>query len=117
MELSELKEYVQALEEKLLTPEVRTNETELGKLLGPTFFEYGISGVIWHRKDCVKPNGINVRDMHLSQFDVQLLAPDVILATYQLNDRTRGETSLRSSIWKRTNHTWQMIFHQGTKAK
>lgn len=54
----------------------------------------------------------------LSDFKAVPLAPDVALATFRLSrDATRDRPaadSLRSSVWKRTEGRWRMVFHQGT---
>ena len=39
-----LKEHILQLEEKLLKPEIRTNQIELNQLLADGFFEFGSSG-------------------------------------------------------------------------
>ncbi len=53
-------------------------------------------------------------DASVSNFTLHLLADDVALATYQLENRTRGNHTLRSSIWKQVDSQWKMFFHQGT---
>ena len=51
-------------------------------------------------------------------FELKELSEGVVLATYQLDAISGPETikkqTLRSSIWKRNNSGWRMIFHQGT---
>ncbi|TYR81506.1 DUF4440 domain-containing protein [Priestia megaterium] len=110
-----LKEHLCELEKRLLEPEVRTNPAELETLLAEGFFEFGSSGSVWHRKDCVEEGGVGVRKMTLSHFDIHPLAEDVVLATYRIKDETRMHYTLRSSIWKCIDGKWQMFFHQGTK--
>jgi hypothetical protein len=41
----------------------------------------------------------------------QELADGLILVTYRIIE----SRTVRSSIWKRTNSEWRMVFHQGTK--
>jgi hypothetical protein len=111
--LSLLKEHLCQLEEQLLQPDVRTSPEELSKLLADEFFEFRSSGSVAYKKDMVSA-GLTVRKMTLHNFEVQTLAPDVALATYRVVDETRKLHTLRSSIWKRIDGRWQMVFHQGT---
>ncbi|MBA4541644.1 MULTISPECIES: DUF4440 domain-containing protein [Thermoactinomyces] len=108
-----LKEHLRQLEEKLLLPEVRRSREELSKLLADEFFEFGSSGTVWSKEE-IGSEGLSVRKMSLSHFEVHLLAPDVALTTYRVKDETRKMDTLRSSVWKLKEGRWQMIFHQGT---
>jgi len=103
------------LEEKLLKPDIRTSPKELDQLLADDFFEFGTSGKIFTKEDCVGcGNGLTVRKMTLSDFQINVLAPDVTHTTYRIFDETRNLHTLRSSIWKFIDGRWQMFFHQGT---
>lgn len=112
--MSSLAEHIRELEEQLLSPEIRTNDAELDRLLADDFFEYGSSGSVCYKKDCVVEGGIGVRELFLSNFQIHPLAEDAVLATYRIEDRTRLQHTLRSSIWRYRNGRWQMFFHQGT---
>ncbi|MBN6188709.1 DUF4440 domain-containing protein [Aneurinibacillus sp. BA2021] len=110
-----LKEHIQELEKRLLQPEIRTNPKELHELLADEFYEYGSSGSILSKKDCIDAVGVGgVLTLTLHHFTVHTLADDVVLATFQLKDETRNRRTLRSSIWKYRNGRWQLFFHQGT---
>lgn len=111
---SELKKHLCELEEKLLEPKTRTNPAELDKLLADDFFEFGSSGNVWYKKDSVGGDGLSVREMTLSNFEIYSLSKDTVLATYLVRDDTRMQNTLRSSIWKLIDGKWQMFFHQGT---
>jgi hypothetical protein len=54
----------------------------------------------------------------LSNFQAKRLAADIVLTTWVgvRSDETGQPTkySLRSSVWKRTDGRWQIVFHQGT---
>ncbi|GGE08911.1 hypothetical protein GCM10011571_07770 [Marinithermofilum abyssi] len=108
-----LKEHLYQLERQLLQPEIRTSPEEFSKLLADEFFEFGSSGKVWFKKDMVS-SGLTVREMTLHHFEVNVLAPDVVLATYRVVDEARKMNTLRSSIWKQKDGKWQMVFHQGT---
>ncbi|KYD29494.1 DUF4440 domain-containing protein [Geobacillus sp. NFOSA3] len=112
-----LKEHLYQLEKRLLEPETRTTPAELEKLLADDFFEFGSSGNVWYKKDCVGEGGLSVSKMTLYDFDIHPLSEDVVLTTYRVKDETRMQHTLRSSIWKFIDGRWQMFFHQGTIIK
>ncbi|WP_338753069.1 DUF4440 domain-containing protein [Bacillus sp. FJAT-52991] len=112
-----LKEYIKGLDEKLLRPEVRASPEELNNLLADEFFEYGGSGNIFVKSDFTGAAGVGggvELKLTLHNFDMHILADDVVLTTYQIKDETRKQNTLRSSIWKYRNEKWQLFFHQGT---
>lgn len=115
--MEQIKQQILELELKLLKPEIRTSPKEIDKLLAEGFFEFGSSGNVWYKKDCIVPEGIGVMEMTLSEFDLHPLSDDTVLATYRVRDDTRMQNSLRSSIWKFIDGRWQMFFHQGTITK
>jgi len=51
----------------------------------------------------------------IKEFDIKILATDVVLATYKAvkhhETRENMKYSLRSSIWKCFNGQWKVIFH------
>ncbi|WP_071458664.1 nuclear transport factor 2 family protein [Bacillus massilinigeriensis] len=104
------------LEKGLLSPDVRCSPEAIGSMLSKNFFEFGSSGKVITREDCVGENGLDVRDMELYDFAVRYISEDAVLATYRLTDRTRDRETLRSSIWKKEEGAWRMFFHQGTIA-
>jgi hypothetical protein len=112
-----LKEHLLQLEEKLLKPEIRTSSEEISKLLTDDFFEFGSSGNVWLKSDCVGPGGLGIVDTKLQDFNINLLSDDVVLTTYRIIDGASGQQTLRSSIWKHQDGRWQMFFHQGTPKK
>lgn len=112
-----LKAHLKALEESHLKPEVRTSSEKLDKLLADDFFEFGSSGKVTYKKDCLVEGGIGVRKLTLHDFEIYPLSSDVVLTTYRVRDETRKQDTLRSSIWKHIDGRWQMFFHQGTIIK
>ncbi|MFZ3591874.1 DUF4440 domain-containing protein [Bacillus sp. DJP31] len=109
-----LKEHICTLEKLLLQPDIRSNLEELNRLLADEFFEYGSSGTVWYKTDCTINGGLSIRKMSLYDFELHTLSEGVVLATYKVNDETRKQLTLRSSIWKFIDGRWQMFFHQGT---
>ena len=118
----QLASQIQELEEKLLHENMQENPLLLDALLAETFLEIGYSGKMSSRQEVVdwlinKP--ITDRWI-LSNFCVNLLSPDIVLAVYQaqkINDSVQiSKTSTRSSIWKRYGRQWKMMFHQASKS-
>lgn len=87
------------LEEKLLTPEIRTSDKELSNLLAEDFFEIGSSGQLWRLKDGMDSSGIGVVRMQLSDFEIHPLSENIILTTFKIFNEEKQQHSLRSSIW------------------
>jgi hypothetical protein len=119
--MSDITASLRQLEECLLDPGVRKDSAQLDSLLGDDFREFGSSGRIFNKADIIahlqnKP--ANAPVLSLSNFATQILAPNVALATYLSThtNQATGETSsaMRSSIWIRRDHKWQIHFHQGT---
>lgn len=101
------------LEERLLQPPVRGSASQLDELLSPDFVEFGSSGRVYDKQATVSAltaSAVSASAPALVEFRVRALAPDVVLVTY------RTENSLRSSIWRRENGSWRIVFHQGTLA-
>ncbi|HWZ52335.1 MAG TPA: DUF4440 domain-containing protein [Granulicella sp.] len=112
---------LQQLEENLLDPAVRKDPAQLASLLADDLREFGSSGRAYSKADIIahlqsEPSSSST--LSLSDFATQLLAPNVVLATYvsTRQDQATGETTqaLRSSIWIHRDQSWQMHFHQGT---
>src|SRR5580765_6674900 len=107
------------LEELLATPDVRRSPDELAGLIADDFREFGSSGRIFDKLEIIAALQKQAPyELSLSDFDAVCLAPDVVLVTYrgkaQLSGSPMAFFSLRSSIWRRDNDTWKVVFHQGT---
>jgi len=110
------------LEERLLQPEVRRSAQDVAELLADEFIEFGSSG-----RQFTKPQIIESLQQELPtrlalrEFRARPLAPGVVLVTYRAVRQSVSEEqvmySLRSSIWRRSEGRWQMIFHQGTPSQ
>lgn len=112
----ELKKHLEHLEVKLLQPATRSSLEELDMLLADDFMEFGQSGRVIYKRDCMVPGGIGGPQMTLHSFELRSLAIDTALVTYRVVKHLEsGQShSLRSSIWKYRDGRWQMYFHQGT---
>lgn len=117
-----LKEKIYKLENKLLKPEVRKSKEELNKLLADDFIEFGSSGIKHVKKTVVQGLPLSTpMKMTLHNFELQVLADDVVFVTYFVckhsEENRKNKYSLRSSIWKKRDNEWQMYFHQGTPSR
>ncbi|THE10756.1 DUF4440 domain-containing protein [Bacillus timonensis] len=108
-----LKHHLKELEEMHINNEVRKSREELDKILADDFFEIGSSGYMFNKKECLD-SGVALTEMSLHNYEIHPLAPDVVLTTYFIVDKTRNRNTLRSSIWKHIDGRWQLYFHQGT---
>ncbi|MCJ7841013.1 DUF4440 domain-containing protein [Lederbergia sp. NSJ-179] len=114
MEYLLLVEHILNLEKRLMNYDYK----EFDELLADDFLEFGSSGNSYDKKaqlDAVK--GINTNNsisFTVTDFKIKLLATDVLLSTYQTFRHNDSKYALRSSIWKKNEGKWQMIFHQGT---
>ena len=98
----------------------RTDPVEiLCELIDEEFIEYGSSSQI-HDKDEVARwlSSPDQSERAGIQFKAKQLTDDVILLTYisciKENHSSETKRALRSSIWRRTQNQWRMVFHQGT---
>ena len=101
------------LEQHLLSQAVRQNAAEISRLIADDFVEFGASGKTWTKADVVDhlPDESFIQRT-ISQFTARPLSEQIVQVTYQCH--TAASIILRSSIWRRQNGQWQMIFHQGT---
>jgi hypothetical protein len=105
---------IRRLEEALLVPEVRKSAAQIAALLADEFVEIGNSGRIYDKNQIIGQLQQESGEESLrtvSDFTARELADGLILVTYRIIE----SRTVRSSIWKRTNSEWRMVFHQGTK--
>jgi len=109
---------IKKLEISLFHAAIRNSSDKLEKLLASDFKEFMASGDIYHKKDALLrlPNERPLQ-VKAGDFDVKLLTDESALITYR-SIYWRGSSpksySLRSSIWRKNNGIWQIVFHQGT---
>ena len=108
---------LEVLEEGLWRAEVRFDRKQMDDILAPDFFEFGRSGRVYRREDTLRmpAQPIDAR-LPLKDFAARLQDSDVAQVTYVSAVTNEGveELANRSSIWTRTEHGWQLRFHQGT---
>ncbi|MEW8966970.1 DUF4440 domain-containing protein [Exiguobacterium alkaliphilum] len=105
---------IEEKERLLLTKEVRTSPERLRELVTEDFFEIGSSGRLLYKEEDTNTMDLGEIDVSLTDFNLEVIRDDVVLATYRTENHMTGKTSLRSSIWVRIDGTWKMKFHQGT---
>ncbi|MGD6818100.1 DUF4440 domain-containing protein [Metabacillus sp. 113a] len=111
----ELSGHIKILEERLLQPETRQDILELNRLIAKEFIEITSSGMIKNKQDCL--DGLEIPAMKLSEFTYRLLSEEMVQTFYRILHEGQFKITMRSSIWKKHNDTWQMTFHQGTIIK
>ena len=115
--------HLHALETALQNPAVRRDPAQLERLLHPRFREFGRSGRSYDRAAIVAwltapaaaatPARVLSQDFHVEPLDDALALLTYRSAHVGADGRLQRHT-LRSSIWRRGPHGWQMLFHQGT---
>lgn len=114
MNMKDLKEEIFTLECSHIHPDVRVSKEKLGEVLDDEFLEIGSSGHITVRADYNEDDSLTPDDMEITDFQMHPLAPDAVLTTYRIFNKTTGRKTLRSSIWKKRPTGWKLFFHQGT---
>lgn len=112
-----------ALEEELLSFQVRTSATRLNELLADDFVEFGSSGRIYDKPTIIRELGESgfVAGFEVGDFRLVMSGEDSALVTYRCEVRSdNGDVirkSNRSSLWRLVDDRWQLVFHQGTKTE
>ncbi|MCB8817369.1 nuclear transport factor 2 family protein [Desulfosporosinus shakirovi] len=113
--------HILQLENSLLTSEIRKSPQKIAGLLVDDFIEFTGSGSEYHYKNgdvFQEQNDNSDLDWEIINFKIRELATDCILAMYKVDKHSdldeRKKYSLRSSIWKRYDSKWKIVFHQGT---
>jgi hypothetical protein len=125
--MNDLLNELQGLEVELHHPGVRLDAARLELLLHADFHEVGRSGRAYDRPTILRflaEQGLSVEgppSVVADGFAVRALGPTAALLTYRAAHRepdgSLARHTLRSSIWVREAHTWQMLYHQGTAAE
>lgn len=115
-----LKQRLFALELELLEPATRASVARLSALLDETFVEFAASGRCLDRQALLQELPAEAGAVRYRAFDLQawLPAPDLAQLRYRSERRDGDGTpvrhALRSSLWRRRDGEWRMLFHQGT---
>ena len=113
-ELAELSE----LEERLWVAEFRFDRAWTEEILAEDFFEFGRSGRVYSRSECLDIDRGETIDavIPLPEFKARYVGNDTVQATYKSIVKYGDEIEYgnRSSIWLKTSSGWKLKFHQGT---
>ncbi len=98
-------------------PEFGTTRADFESMLAPEFWEVGASGRKYSKTlvlDALQARHTEpvVENFSVTDFAGQEIAPNLYLATYQLDQA--GRLSRRATIWRYANPDWQIVYHQGT---
>lgn len=106
------------VQEKRLLDHQESQEN-LGTLIDDEFIEIGSSGVHVNKTDVIQ--WLSIEDQSIrsgTDFLARSLANNLVLLTYtsHIQDAPGApvKKALRSSIWRKQDDIWQMVFHQGT---
>ncbi len=114
-----LKKKLVELELYLLKADVRVSVQDLNQLIHDDFLEFGGSGISFGKKEVLKqlPRKKSP-EFSATAFELRHLSCDVAQLVYRATMKKPGEFitrySLRSSLWRKSQGRWQIIFHQGT---
>ena len=107
-------EELRVLEESLWRSETRYDAAHVARVFHADFFEFGQSGRAWTLETMALTGDPISVELPLPAYRVELVAPDVALATYESRQLDGSGTANRSSLWLRTPSGWRLRFHQGT---
>ncbi|MCP4178904.1 MAG: DUF4440 domain-containing protein [bacterium] len=103
------------LEKELLKPEVRKDKNRIKELLSEDFVEFCSSGFIYKYKNNDVFSRSSTENWKIVDFKLKQLSENVYLALYKIIKHNEKKNSLRSSVWKKIDNKWKLIFHQGTQ--
>ena len=115
--LAEDREMLRKLEEELWRQETRFDVPYMKKVMSEDFIEFGRSGRIYDRSDCLdSPSQVIDAVLPLPDFTVRMITKNVAQVTYNSEVTYDGAVQYgrRSSIWVRSGASWVLKFHQGT---
>lgn len=99
-------------------PELGTERVNYENMTAGDFREVGASGQRYSREhvfevlEARRHHPVDESDWESGDFHCRELAPDLYLLTYTLRQGAR--LTRRSTIWRRVDGDWQVVFHQGT---
>ena len=99
-------------------PELGTSPEDLDRQAAAGFEEVGASGRRYGRQFVLATvhdrfaRGVPDDPWEADGFHCVALGPDTYLLTYDLRQVDR--LTRRATIWRRTAHDWEVVYHQGT---
>jgi hypothetical protein len=114
---TDLAAHLEELERELHVHVIRVS-ARASELLADDFVEFGRSGRVFNKESIIAAMAQEAPGPRLStatDFKVVNISTDAALVTYRTIQNAEPKIfSLHSSIWRRHNDRWQMMFHQGT---
>lgn len=105
---------IRELELLLLDPSLRKSKQKLNELIDDEFIEIGVSGKIYNKQDILDSLPYeNANKFKAYNFKFTEISNKVILIIYETEKSSFK--ALRSSIWRKSDDNWKLIFHQGTE--
>ncbi len=116
-ELAQVLEALIAREPIFHRPEFGTGRADFDRMMAAEFREIGASGKVYEREFVLdlleeRHRTVQQEDLQPTGFQIQQLSADTYLLHYTLLHGTRK--TRRTTVWKRENSTWVIVFHQGT---
>ncbi|MDP4118864.1 MAG: hypothetical protein Q8873_06710 [Bacillota bacterium] len=92
------------------------NIENLEKRICLNFVEYGQSGNVYTRSEVIDflLNMKNDRDVDILDFSKEELCEGVFIVHYVSYEKLYDRYARRTSIWKKEDDCWKILFHQGT---
>ena|SRR6516225_3735841 len=118
--ISPLLDTLRKLEVETHQPHVRADRCKLMRLLHPSFFEVGRSGVVYSRDSILAEFRNHPQSYRVwsQDFQIEQITEGLALLTYRsahlADDGTLERHTVRASLWQSTEKGWQLRFHQGT---
>ena len=110
-------EMFRELEEGLWRPETRSSREWLDGVLASDFREFCRFGHEYDRNHIINAPATNIEvEFPFDGFNVEVLAPGVVMVTYMNTVTYEGNTqsARRSSTWVETSDGWKLKFQQAT---
>ncbi len=112
---------IRFMEETLASAEVRASRALMASLLSDEFREFGASGRVFDKSEILDLLAEEPSDdtYQVAELRITALGEDTCLATYRILPRTVERVvkpgSNRSSVWRKEDGVWRLLFHQGTR--
>ncbi|QWW69699.1 DUF4440 domain-containing protein [Rhizobium sp. WYJ-E13] len=98
--------------------EFGTSRADLERMTDDIFWEIGASGRVYQRGYAIETslaryeNGPEPHEWPCRDFTITVLADGLFLLSYILEEPQR--LTRHSTIWRRAEEDWKIVFHQGT---
>ncbi|MGS3836661.1 DUF4440 domain-containing protein [Staphylococcus pseudintermedius] len=105
-------------ESKLFSYEFCNNIEHINDILHQDFMEYGTSGRIYNKQQCINflKDLKTDRNIEIHHASYRELSDNSWILNYISKDNDNNIVSNRTSIWIKEENTIQLLFYQGTEA-